>query len=210
VAARVPEQAIRLLPLGVDLQRFTPATAAPQGPPRLLFAGSLVPVKDPVLAVRAFGRVRTPGCVLEIAGDGPLRDDLGRLADALGVAERVRFLGSLDREVLVARMQAAGVLLVTSRHEAQSMVAVEAAACGLPVAGVAVGVLPELARAGGAVMAVDRSPTAVAEAIDAALDGRPGLGVAAHRHAVGAWGLDLALDRLERAWHEPSGRRDGS
>jgi glycosyltransferase involved in cell wall biosynthesis len=203
----VPDRPLRLLPLGVDLARFRPASAAVPGPPRLLFAGSLVPVKDPVLALRSFGRLGAAGSVLEIAGDGPLRQDLGRVAHALGIADRVGFLGSLDRASLAARMQAADVLVVTSSHEAQSMVAVEAAACGLPVAGVAVGVVPELARAGGAILATDRTPSAIAEAIASALAGRDGLGAAARRHAEHAWDLGRALDRVQRAWQEPGATR---
>jgi colanic acid/amylovoran biosynthesis glycosyltransferase len=43
-----------------------------------------------------------------------------------------------------ARYRAASLLLVTSRHEGQSMVAVEAAASGIPIVGTHVGVLPDL------------------------------------------------------------------
>jgi glycosyltransferase involved in cell wall biosynthesis len=210
LSAAVPDRPVRLLPLGVDLERFRPASAHVGKPPRLLLAGSLVPVKDPVLAFRAFSRVEAPDSVLEIAGDGPLRQDLGRVAHALAIADRVRFLGPLDREALAARMQAASVLVVTSHHEAQSMVAVEAAACGLPVAGVAVGVVPELARAGGAIVAAERTPSAIAEAIESALAGRDGLGAAARRHAEHTWDLGRALDRLQRAWHVPGAKPDGT
>jgi alpha-1,6-mannosyltransferase len=87
---------------------------------------------------------------------------------------------------------------------------VEAAACGLPVAGVAVGVVPELARAGGAVVAAERTPSAIAEAIASALAGRDGLGAAARRHAEHAWDLRAALERLQHAWQEPSVKPDGT
>jgi glycosyltransferase involved in cell wall biosynthesis len=43
----------------------------------------------------------------------------------------------------------AGAFVVSSRHEAQCMVALEAAACGIPVVGTNVGVLPELTASGG-------------------------------------------------------------
>src|SRR5690606_17228886 len=49
LTATVPDRPVRLLPLGVDLDRFRPAVGERRGPPRLLVAGSLVPVKDPVL-----------------------------------------------------------------------------------------------------------------------------------------------------------------
>ena len=67
-----------------------------------------------------------------------------QLAAQLGVGDRVSFLGQVPRNEMPARYRAARLLLVTSRHEGQSMVAVEAAASGIPVVGTRVGVLPDL------------------------------------------------------------------
>jgi glycosyltransferase involved in cell wall biosynthesis len=67
-----------------------------------------------------------------------------------------------------ARYRAATLLAVTSRHEGQSMVAVEAAACGLPVVGLRVGVLADLGDGALAVPAGDE--TALMGAIGSVLD----------------------------------------
>lgn len=213
VAAVAPAVPLRMLPLGVDLGRFAPGTAGivAEVPPRLVFAGSLTPVKDPVLLLRSFARVDVPGVTLEIVGDGPMRGDLERLAAVLGVADRVRFQGAVPRERMADILRGAAALVVTSHHEAQSMVAVEAAACGVPVAGTPVGVVPELVRAGAAAVAAGRRPSAVAAAIADVLDqSRWSLrATAARMHAAQAWDERLAVQRLVRAWHELIAIPDG-
>ena len=211
VAARVPGVSILRLPLGVDLARFVPMVVPAGRPPRVLFVGSLQAVKDPVLVLRAFARVRTPGAELVIAGDGPLRPGLERLATELGVMTRTRFLGMVPRDRLPAQYTTADVLCVPSWHEAQSMVAVEAAACGIPVVGVGVGVVPELALAGGAIVVPARDPASVGAALDAALDPLigPRLGAAARAYASHTWDAQQSAERLSSLWHALSRRASG-
>jgi glycosyltransferase involved in cell wall biosynthesis len=72
-----------------------------------------------------------PGLWLWIAGDGPLDGALKRLAERLGVAERVRFLGW--REDTAALLAAADVLVVPSRREPFGNALVEAWAQRVPV-----------------------------------------------------------------------------
>jgi glycosyltransferase involved in cell wall biosynthesis len=148
------------LPLGVDTSLFHPAPARGD---RLLHIGSLTPVKDQHTLLRAVAQTAQE---LDMVGDGPLRGDLERLAGNLGLSERVRFHGDVDHAELVPLYQAADALVVSSRHEAQCMVALEAAACGVPVVGTRVGVLPEISPA--ATVAV-----ADAAALAQALTSRP-------------------------------------
>ena len=103
------------------------------------------------------------GLRLDIVGDGPLRPYLERLACDLGVASAVTFRGSVDHAALPGVYRRGSAFVVSSRHEAQSMVAVEAAACGIPVIGTRVGVIPELAHPEGVV------PVGDAEALAAAI-----------------------------------------
>jgi glycosyltransferase involved in cell wall biosynthesis len=133
----------QVAPLGVELTRFAPP-AAPVSTMRLLNVGSLVPVKDQARLVRVFGQVAAaaPAAELWIAGEGPLRADLARLAAGL----RVQFLGSQPHDSLPEVYHAGALLVQTSLHEAQGMAVLEAAACGVPVMGTAVGVLPEVGR----------------------------------------------------------------
>lgn len=70
---------------------------------------------------------------LEIGGGGPDREKLEELAKDLGVAERCKFLGALNREQVRERMQACDVFVLSSLHETFGVVVGEAMACGKPV-----------------------------------------------------------------------------
>lgn len=146
----VPANRVRLAPLGVDTGLFQPD--APDRMPldghiRLLHAASLTLVKDQATLLRAFARVAdaVPAAHLHIVGDGPLRDELEALSVALGVAGRTTFHGAVPHDRMPAYYRAADLCLLTSLHEAQGMVTLEAAACGRATLGTAVGLLPELA-----------------------------------------------------------------
>lgn len=136
---------IERMPLGVDTDLFRPTTA--RATERLLHVGTLTPVKDQRTLLAAFAELRRrhSGVLLDIVGDGPLRPALERLANSLGLAEAVRFLGARDHAELATLYPAARTFVVSSRYEAQCMVALEAASCGVPIVGTSVGVVPELA-----------------------------------------------------------------
>jgi glycosyltransferase involved in cell wall biosynthesis len=172
VASRAPGAPLMLQPLGVDVSVFRPSHGHVPVASNLLCVGALTPVKDPVTVLRAFARVvvTRPQVTLDFVGDGPLRDGLGRLALRLGVGSQVRLRGAVVRSALPDRYQASNVLIIGSRHEAQSMVACEAAASGLPVVGTAVGAVLDLEIAGAALTAPPRDPLALAEALGAVLD----------------------------------------
>jgi glycosyltransferase involved in cell wall biosynthesis len=146
---------LHVVPLGVDRRRFHPGERTRQpvgegGRDRLLHVASLVPVKDQAIMLDAFAQVvaERPGALLEIAGDGPLRQSLQTQAAALDLAANVRFHGAVPHERLPELYRAAGLFLLSSRYESQNLAVLEAAACGTPVVGTAVGVVPELAPPG--------------------------------------------------------------
>jgi glycosyltransferase involved in cell wall biosynthesis len=69
-----------------------------------------------------------------IAGEGPAREHLAKVARALGIAESVRFIGYLDRQTDLPDCYAAGDAFVfASRTETQGLVLLEAMAQGTPV-----------------------------------------------------------------------------
>ncbi len=145
-------------PLGVETQRFHadgPRAAAraaarqggaPQltGEPALLEVASLVPVKDHATLLRAFAllSVRWPRAHLHLVGDGPLRQALDARARQAGGG--VTFHGALPHHTLPAVYRQADLCVLSSLFESQCLAALEAVACGCPVAGTAVGALPEL------------------------------------------------------------------
>lgn len=108
--------------------------------------GRLAEPKDFATLVRATSMPQPVPFSLEILGDGPDRHSLEELADALGVAGRVRFLGEVND--VAARLLRADVFVLSSSSEGLPISVLEAMATGLPVVATAVGGLPELVEDG--------------------------------------------------------------
>jgi glycosyltransferase involved in cell wall biosynthesis len=70
---------------------------------------------------------------LTVLGSGPLTDAWKSRAQRLGLADRIEWTGRVDRDVALARMSEAHVMVVTSVHDLTSTVIVEALCLGLPV-----------------------------------------------------------------------------
>jgi glycosyltransferase involved in cell wall biosynthesis len=137
--------AIRHAPLGVDTQLFSPAAQPHQM--SLITVGSLLPVKGHAALVKVMRRVVDviPGAHLTIVGDGPERSGLQQLIESLQLRENVSLQPAIAHELLPAYYSASDLYVQSSWHEAQGMVVLEAAACGVPLVGTAVGTLAELA-----------------------------------------------------------------
>lgn len=134
---------MRIVPLGVDTTLFRPRSIPKiTSVPRLLAVGSLSIVKGHDRLLEALACL--PGVSLDIVGEGPLLPQLRAQAAKLGIAERVIFHGAVTHDTLPRFYQEATLHILTSQHEAFGMVVIEAAACGLPTVGFALGVLPEL------------------------------------------------------------------
>jgi glycosyltransferase involved in cell wall biosynthesis len=143
-----PRRSVSIVPCGVDVGTFTPhgPTITRTQRPRLVSIGRLVPRKgvDDVLAAL----VRVPEAELLVGGgpalgDSPETDpDLNRLhrtAAAVGVADRVRFLGAVRRANVPALLRSADAVVCAPWYEPFGMVPLEAMACGRAVVATAVG-----------------------------------------------------------------------
>lgn len=98
---------------------------------RYLAAGRLVPQKNFPMLLRAFAAAGRPDDTLTVAGEGPDRARLEALAQGLGIAAQVRFIGHVASiDPLLAKADA---LVLSSDYEGLPGVVVEALAAGLPV-----------------------------------------------------------------------------
>ena len=110
-----------------------------------------------------------PDTVAVVVGDGPLERRLRDQADAVGVGDRMRWLGALPAPWDIVR--AADVFVLSSHWEACSLAAQEAMAVGVPVVATAVGGMPELITDGVSGRLVSPSdPSALARGLKETLD----------------------------------------
>lgn len=131
-----------VIPNAVDVHRFHPevdGTAVreklkvPQGRPIALLVGRIVAHKGVEHFIEAARYL--PNVQFLVAGEGSSLEAMERLADTLGVKDRVRFLGRVSQENLPKVYAACDLFVLpsVSRLEAFGIVALEAMATGKPV-----------------------------------------------------------------------------
>ena len=96
----------------------------------VVHAGRLHPQKNQALLIEAFSRLREQPAELWMLGEGPLEAELRALAQKLGIAERVRWLGFRDNPYPF--YSAADCFALSSDHEGLPNAIIEAMACGTP------------------------------------------------------------------------------
>jgi glycosyltransferase involved in cell wall biosynthesis len=141
----LPRGRADVIPCGVDTDAFRPLRGPKGDRPRLLVIGRIVERKGVGNVIEALAEL--PGVDLMIAGGpaaefldtDPQVERLRGLARRLGVADRVRFLGAVDRPDVPALMASADVVVAVPWYEPFGIVPVEAMACGRPVVGSSVG-----------------------------------------------------------------------
>ena len=172
VALGVAPDRIVALRNGVDLNLFQPverdAERARLNLARrtLLSVGYLIPRKGHALIIRALQAL--PDTDLIIAGEGPEKSMLTRLAAEFGVAERVRLIGALPQAELRRYYGAVDALVLASSREGWANVLLEAMACGTPVVASNVWGTPEVVAAPEAgVLMPTLTPEGVAAGVNA-------------------------------------------
>jgi glycosyltransferase involved in cell wall biosynthesis len=157
-----------VIPLGVDARTFAAAERPAAGPPwRLLNVASLNPVKDHRTLVEALRQVVdriSDGVTLDIVGEDTLNGAVQEAVRRLELERYVTFHGVLPSPELARLYRGADLFVLSSRHEAAGVVALEAAASGVPVVGTSVGYVADWAGTSAvAVPAAD--PRALGDAI---------------------------------------------
>ena len=117
--------------------------------------------------MRALANERLADARWIVIGDGPERSRLEGLADELGVAERVEWLGQVEHDAALRELSRCHVMALPSVDEAFGVAYVEAMACGVPAIGCrGEGGPEEIAALGGGMLLVPpRDPAALAEAL---------------------------------------------
>ena len=175
---------LRLIPEAVDHELFRPGDRAEArrrlaqrhaiDRPFVLFVSSLWPYKNCDGLLRAFALARPDLGAHRLVVVGPGRDktyvgELRALADELGIADDVSWVGGVPLEETVDFYRAADVFVYPSHNETFGLTILEAMACGCPVVTSDRSAMPETAG-GAAVLADPDDPSSIAAAILRACD----------------------------------------
>jgi glycosyltransferase involved in cell wall biosynthesis len=215
VALGVPRGRVTVIPNGVDVDRFEAAPAdrlalgAADGEPVIGSVGCLAARKDYGTLLEALARLAAEGRPFHAAlvGDGPERAALEARASALGLGDRVTFLGERsDVERLLPGMD---VFVLSSREEGIPNALLEAMAAGRAAVATAVGGTPEVLEDGATGWLVPaRDPEALARALEQALE-RPDeaarRGAAARRAARERMSIEAMVRRHEAFYLRAAG-----
>lgn len=168
--------ATRIVPNIIDLDRFGTGTVSGVSPksdsPSIIVTRNLEPIYDNGTALRAFQIVRRafPPAKLIVAGSGPERESLQKLAAELGIAEAVTFTGRVDNAGMATLYRSADVMINPSLADNMPISVLEALASGVPVVSTNVGGIPYLVDHGKTALLVPvRDAEAMAEAVLALL-----------------------------------------
>jgi D-inositol-3-phosphate glycosyltransferase len=178
--------AIAVVPCGVDLNLFRPMDraaarrriGAAADEKLVLYVGRFAPEKGLERLLQAVAQLAHVSKLrlIVVGGDGErdaTRRELMQLSRTGGIADRVVFRGRVDQAELPSYYSAADLLALPSSYESFGMVALEALACGTPVAATRVGAMEVLLQdAGNGRLAQDFRPAALAAAIEDLLKDR--------------------------------------
>jgi glycosyltransferase involved in cell wall biosynthesis len=170
----VPAGNVHIVHRGVDPQRFQRGSQAaarahlglPSNVPALLWVGHMVPVKglDVLISACALARARAD-FRLYLIGSGPLRQDLVEQTAALGLTDRVNFVGYVAHDRLGDWYRAADMTVLPSHSEGVPNVLLESIASGTPFVASRVGGVPEIADPLLDRLVAPGNPTALADAL---------------------------------------------
>ena len=208
---RVPAGRIRVCYNGIELERFSPAgrnKPAEFGCARLVVGTvcALRPEKNLDVLVQAFASLRhsVPDALLVIAGDGPVRNDLLRQAESLGLGESCRLLPA--RSEVAELLRGIDIFVLPSRSEALSNALMEAMACGCAVIATRVGGNPELVEHGKTgVLVAPGAAGELASALQSLVNDEPArrrLAAAGAAFIRSRFSVEIAAQRLAEFYEE--------
>lgn len=127
---------IKIIPNGVDIDKFQPGVTIPEdGPLRVVCSARLIERKGQHHLIQAVKQLTDNEVAISVdfLGDGDSLSDYQRLSHQLGVEEYINFLGYVTRENIAEYYANAHIFVLPSFYEGMSLAALEAMASGLPV-----------------------------------------------------------------------------
>jgi glycosyltransferase involved in cell wall biosynthesis len=172
----VPAARLAVVPEPIDLaewrRRFAAAPPRPSTSPTVLAVARMYPRKrlDDLLRAARTLRPRIPDLRVRIVGAGPEAGRLRRLAQDLGLADTVTFLGEISRQALAVEYVGADCFCLPTVQEGFGIVFTEAMAAGVPVVACRAAAVPEVVEDGRTGLLVrPRSPEELAMAMEKVL-----------------------------------------
>jgi len=141
-----PEK-LKVIPNGIDYERYGPIERVPDHPPTVALIGRVVPIKDIKTFIRAAAMLkeRVPGLRVWVMGptdeDRDYYEECRAIVKKGGVEESLSFLGKVCLEEYLGDVD---VIALTSISESQPLVILEAGASGIPAVATDVGSCREL------------------------------------------------------------------
>jgi glycosyltransferase involved in cell wall biosynthesis len=134
IPPRYRDKALVRVAVGTEPIEAPPKERKSNEPLKVVCVGRQIPLKGLTLAIRAFKKLLEHGTegTLTLIGDGPIRSDLEKLAEELGIKERVIFTGKIPRAEVLTQMSESHVMLFPT-FEGGGMVFAEAMEAGLAV-----------------------------------------------------------------------------
>ncbi|MBC7327222.1 glycosyltransferase [bacterium] len=165
-----------VVPNAVDASLFHPPTHYDTGKEeakrKLLFVGSLIPIKGLPYLLKALNILRD-NCsdfFLDIVGDGPNRGEYEMFARDMGLEDFVHFHGIKSKSEIAELMWQADILVLPSEWENLPCVLIEAMASGLPVVATRVGGVAEIINEKTGILVPAKNTERLSEAINYALE----------------------------------------
>ncbi len=204
---------IEVVPNFVDLEEFHAGAGMGEAasPPTVVHVSNFRPVKRVPWLVQAFAQACGPGSPnadrdwrLLLVGDGPDQAPSRAIAEQIGVADRVTFLGT--RDALPGLLAPADLYALSSREESFGLSALESMACGTPVLACNVGGVSEVVEDGITGWLVDPGDSeAFARQLARALidtERTRAMGRAARERAETLFSRDVIVDQYERVYRD--------
>jgi glycosyltransferase involved in cell wall biosynthesis len=215
---KLADGTVAVTPMPVDLDLFAAGrNVAKADPPRILYAGNLLPSKGIDVLVEATGLLLARGvrCTLRILGEGPARDAIARLVAERGLSDTVSLSRFVPQSAMPAEYGAAAVTVLPTRGRAEGLglTLVEALLAGSAVVGTPAGGIPEVVEDGvTGLLARDGDAAHLASQLERLLTDpllRDRLTRAGEARVRAGFGLEPAVSRFLDLFHELTGRHAG-